>query len=505
MEKPMQEESVVQEKPSSTLRPALRLVRKQAAAGGGGVPSLSIARLTTPSAVPVASASAVREVRIAPVQAQPAALHFLPAPLVDSVIGLHPGRFSGHPEDWPQWRRRWLLFLRELEQAWPSITSAQRLAMFRAALDEATVLMLDEEIETKGEVEYAVLFAEVDLANGGEDKEVLRRRMRKLKLVTNGKLTEKSWREYYAQMASMARQVGMEEEELGKLLVEAMPLHPWRRKVAQEEDKRVDHRSIVLEGLPMDTTVEEVKEMIKQETTVAPASVWKAGRRFVVVPVGDEHRTLVKAVYDRQRLEGGSIVTVTADSCDLPAKDIHNLMVRWLRMEAKMAPEKEKEIPEKRPVPRWQRDVEVDDTTEEPYIQEVEKTNVPPKKEKQAQQPRPPTPPVPAPQGKGQGQGGRGYPEQWSSSPWTSEEGKGKGGYQAEQWSSSAWQGNEGKGKGGGYQGEQWTSNATRQEEGKGKGKAKGGAKGDQGKGKSKGKGKDGKSNFSAVQEQYHE
>lgn len=96
-------------------------------------------------------------------------MRFLPAPLVNSVIGLQPRPVPGNPEDWPQWRRQLLMFLREREQAWSSIASAQCLAMFCGALDEATVLMLDEEIESKGELVYAVLFADVEMANSGKN------------------------------------------------------------------------------------------------------------------------------------------------------------------------------------------------------------------------------------------------------------------------------------------------------------------------------------------------
>jgi peptidoglycan hydrolase-like protein with peptidoglycan-binding domain len=231
-----------------TLRPGLRLVKRS-------TPLANVTTIPMPTtrntSAPHEAGTSVREVRVAPVQAQPG-LHFLPAPLVDSIMARHPGRFSGNAEDWPEWRRRWIPFLREVESAWPAVSDRQKLALFRSALDEAGALLLDRQMEMQGDVDYESYFAEVDLDYGGEDKEAIRKKMKKLKLPTTGKVTEKEWRQLYASMTIMAAQVGTPDVEVGRLLVDALPLHPWRRKVAQEEDHQVDHRAVLVGGLPAD-------------------------------------------------------------------------------------------------------------------------------------------------------------------------------------------------------------------------------------------------------------
>ena len=145
------------------VRPELRLARsvKQ-------VHAPTVALGTLPLQVPTQSTSYTSapqphgnptrgvEVRIAPVGVQPTtpALQFLPPQLMESVMGRHPGRFSGNAEDWPQWRRKWIPFLRELEGMWPTVTDTQRLALLRSSLDEAGALLIDQVLEANPDVSY---------------------------------------------------------------------------------------------------------------------------------------------------------------------------------------------------------------------------------------------------------------------------------------------------------------------------------------------------------------
>jgi hypothetical protein len=310
---------------------------------------------TTPtSTVPTAT---IREVRIAPVAAQPGSLHMLPTPLVDSIMSRHPGKYSGHVEDWPEWRRRWLPFLREVEAAWPGMGDGQRLALLRGALDEASAMVVDSRVEAQPEESYDNIFAALDLDFGGEDKAALRRKMTSLRLPPSGKLTEKAWREYWAKLSQLATQVGATEEEVGRLTVEALPTQ-YQRRLATEEDKRMDVMAVHLEGLPGDVTVEEVATMVEAETGRRPKAVRKVGKKMRVVAEDDTHRTAVKAVYDRHRLEGGELISVTPDSYELSGKEVNDFLVRWLRVETRLSAGKEREmVTEKRPASKWQREI----------------------------------------------------------------------------------------------------------------------------------------------------
>jgi hypothetical protein len=231
-------------------------------------------------------------------------MHLLPAPLIESVMARHPGKYSGHVEEWAEWRRRWMPFLREVKNAWPSITNAQRLALLRSALDDAGVMLLDARLEVHPEETYEEYFAGIDLDLGGEDKAALRKKMARLTLPQATRLTEKAWRDYWAKLSTLAAQVGADDEEVGRLGVEALP-QSFQRRVATEEDKRADSQAVLLEGIPTDVTVEEVEAMVVAETQRRPRAVRRVGKKMRVVTQDEAHRTQVKALYDRQRLAGG--------------------------------------------------------------------------------------------------------------------------------------------------------------------------------------------------------
>ena len=405
-------------------------------------------------------------------------MQLLPPQLWESIVGKHPGRYSGNSEDWPQWRRRWLPFLREVEGLWPGITDAQRLALLRSALDNAGQLLLDQEVEANPETGYEEYWAKVDLEGGAEDKEVLRRKMLRLRVQHAGKVSEKAWREFFAELTTLAAQIGdVSERELGRIAAQALPAHPWRRNLAKEEDRKKEVGTLLLEGLPRDITTAEVTAMVKEETGQAPAVVKKVEKGMKVVPISDEHRAAIKMAYDRQRLAGGHLIKVSPDSVELTGREVNDLMIRWLRVEQRIAAPDTDSHNERRPAPRWQRDVEVAPDPEEtdPSVCAVDRAPTPSKamkrpptppketkKEEAHQAASPPHPiggacgtcghvehpPVPAEQtwGKGGGWGGRGWKggPKGSSSPSQGEgdhgkatsKGKGKG------------KGSDGKGKG---------------------------------------------------------
>ena len=358
-------------KPNSCVRPELRLAKRvtQPTIGSTVVQSVSFPMINTirPPTQPASRGTAIRgiETHLAPVQVhhpmQPM-MQLLPTQLLESITGRHPGKYTGNAEDWPTWRRKWLPFMREIEGMMPTITDAQRLALLRSALDEAGTLLLDQELEGNPDLGYEEYWARLDLEFGAEDREVIRRKLHRVKLAHAGRVSEKSWREMYAQMTTLALQLGdISDTDLGRLLTNALPSHPWRRKLAQEEDKKTERGALMLDGLPEDVTNGEVEDMIQEETGTRPIHVRRVGKRIKVTPRDEDHRGTIKMVYDRQKLQGGNIIKVSPDTSELGAKEINDLMIRWLRMEQRIsnAPERD-QIQYDRRQPRWQREVDMD-------------------------------------------------------------------------------------------------------------------------------------------------
>jgi hypothetical protein len=287
-----------------------------------------------------------------------ASLHLLPPQLVEALVARSPGKFSGHSEDWAQWRRRWLPYIREVEESLPQMTEAQRIALLRNNVDAATSMVLDAEVEANPEITYDVIWARLDLELGGEDREQLRRKFRALRLQTRGKLAEREWREYYATLRGLAIQLGdIPEVELGRQMVEALG-HGWQRRIAQEEDKRRDHAAVVLEGLPEDISSEEVVEMVTVETGVRPRGVQVRDKKVRVTPEDETHREAIKVVFDRQKFAGGQLVRVAPDLVELTAAEINRLMVRWLRVDQRVSGMGGEAAATRKPIAtRWQREI----------------------------------------------------------------------------------------------------------------------------------------------------
>jgi hypothetical protein len=331
-----------------------------------------------------------------------------------------------------------------------------------------------------------------------------------------GKVTEKTWRDLYAQMSTLAFQLGdISDVELGRLLVSALPTKPWRRKLAQDEDRKTERGTLVFDGLPEDATAAEVENMVLVETGSRPKSVRRMGKRVKITPQDDEHRGSIKMVYDRQKLQGGNVVKVSPDTSEMGAREINELMIRWLRMDQRIASAPGREpVYDRRHQPRWTREIDADsdDSTEGDRVQQVGKggkrpdkrpptpPKQPEKKEEKKETSRPSTPiPQPRPEsgatepcsncghspsadGKGKGGGDQipnPNPPAWQ--PSTSWAGRGSSGSWNNDWRPS------GKGS------QQWQQpQQPKGEKGKGKGDQKGKGGGDQGKGGEKGKGKNG-------------
>ena len=242
-----------------------------------------------------------------------------------------------------------------------------------------------------------------------------------------------------------------------------------------------------------------------------------------VVATGEEQKNSIKMLYDRQKLQGGSLIKVPPDTSEMGAREINEWMTRWLRTEQKIAStpdpshgsDRHERQDRRNPPQRWHREVGVEESEYESdaEIHQVGKGGrrppTPPKasgvKETKAEAEAPKESPPSAgsgpsacatcghsaseaPSGKGDGVhswppqswGGRGYGPSGKGT-WNGSWSSGKG---TSQWvSPEASKGelsSKGKGKG--------------DSKGKGKGEkgdGKGGSKGDgKGKGKNGGRGK---------------
>jgi hypothetical protein len=262
---------------------------------------------------------------------------FLPLSISQALTGKEPGKFVGTSDGWAAWRRKWLLYLKEVEEMYNNISNRQRLALLRHWVDPATAETLDDELHRDPDMSYDMYWARLDLSFGAEDKEGLRRQLRALRLNHKGKVQEKEWREFAARALCLARQLGdVSETEIGRIMMDGLPVHPWRRKLAEEAEKRAHHGILVLDGLPMDATEEELDNLITLETGKKPFRVRRDGRKVRVTTADESHKETIKMVFDRQQLQGGATVTVAPEAVELSGEEVDKLMLRWLRIDAKI-------------------------------------------------------------------------------------------------------------------------------------------------------------------------
>jgi hypothetical protein len=226
-----------------------------------------------------------------------------------------------------------------VEELYPNLTDRQRLSLLRHWVDNATAEQIEEEMIGNPALSYEGFWASLDLSFGAENKESLRRKMKGTKISTRGRLTEQQWREYFSTTTSLARQLrDVSEQELCRLLIDGLPTHPWRRKLAEEEEKKIQHGVLVVEGLPEDVRPFEVEDMLEEETGLKPTLVEKKKNGvFRIRPVNEDHRKKVKMVYDGQRLAGGAMVTIRPDAHELTPQEVDQHMLRWLRLEQRIA------------------------------------------------------------------------------------------------------------------------------------------------------------------------
>ena len=491
-----------------TVRPELRLRRNVNTTATAGVPPVPIfiGHGAQEQVHPVASA-AIHSITatVAPVAAATAALPtaaFLPMGVTQALMGKEPGKFAGTSDAWPQWRRRWLAYVKELEELHPALTSRQRLTLLRHWLDAATGETLEQELTDNPDVQYEAYWARLDLSFGAEDKETLRRQLKNIRLTTSGKVQEKEWREFAARTICLARQLGdVSDVEIGRLMLEKLPAHPWRRKLAEEAERRSNQGVLVMEGWPSNATVDEVEQLILVESGQRPVRVVRDGLKVRVQTQGEHHKEKVKMLFDRQQTQGGATITVAPEAVELTGAEIDKLMLRWLRIDTKISNNAPRDT-NTESVNRFRgdhrrdfrgriREVEAEEEeeeNEEDVYDEVREIKAPGKQtETMSRRPTATTTPATGPPARDAGEGkgwwdhGRGWWDHNSQGKGWEQQGKG--------WEHPG----KGKGKGKGeQQGKGKGKGKGAQEPGRGKGAGKGEGKGEHGRGGSGGRGEGG-------------
>ena len=306
------------------------------------------APITLLSSAPAASATmpgtaSINQVRIAPVNASGGMMNVLPVQLSAALLGAMPARFSGEHRDWPEWKRRWLAFLENVEEAMPDISDAQMLTIFKGLLDDASVNKLETEQMEDPDVGYEEFLATLDLEFGGDNVSSLRSKWYGLKLRHQGRLRISDWRNFYAQFGKIRRMVGdATEEEAERLLVKALP-DEWTRKVEEEVERRNREGALLIEGLPVSLDANQVLAFLTMETAKAPKSIEPVAPGKWKVRCHDEAHRAATMQLNRHRLENdGPRLAVRQVEQRLTIKDIDQLMCRRLMVDDRVSTRSER-------------------------------------------------------------------------------------------------------------------------------------------------------------------
>jgi hypothetical protein len=282
---------------------------------------------------PIIGSASINQVRVAPVSAASAGMmSVLPVQLSASLLGVMPAKFSGEGEGWPEWKRRWLSFLENVEEAMPAITDTQMLTIFKGLLDDASVHKLEAEQMVDPDVGYEEFLATLDLEFGGDNVAGLRAKWYGLRLRHQGSVRLSDWRSFSSLFHKLRVMVGdATEEEAERLLLRALPVE-WRKKVEIEVDKRNREGT-----LPTSLDERQVVAFLAVETGHSPKSIEAMSPgKWKIRSVDELQRTSIMQL-NRQRLDNGNRVTVRQVEERLKVKDVDALMWRWLRVEERVS------------------------------------------------------------------------------------------------------------------------------------------------------------------------
>lgn len=284
------------------------------------------------TATPTLGTASINQVRVAPVTASGGMMSVLPVQLSAALLGVMPTKFSGEQREWPEWKRRWLAFLENVEQAMPGITDAQTLTILKGLLDDASVHRLEAEQILDPELGYDQFLASLDLEFGGDSVANLRTRWYGHKLTHRGSVRLSDWRSFSHLFKKLMIMVeDSTEEEAGRLMIDALPVE-YQLKLEEEVQKRNRAGLLILEGLPSSLDEKQVTAFINIETGHAPKSIEPiAPGKWRIRCVDDAHRASTMQL-NRQHLDSGVRLGVRQVEERLKVNDIDQLMHRWLKV-----------------------------------------------------------------------------------------------------------------------------------------------------------------------------
>lgn len=339
---------------------------KKRGGGGAGLGGLNVPTTQIRSVGAAESSAAINQVRVAPVQAAHPMYNALPQALVGHLLGAEPGRFSGERPDWPEWRWQWQQYHDLVIDTVPGITSRQCLSLLRHYLDPATADELDAELIKNPLLDFEDFWVKIDLEFGGDSGESKRAQWTSLRLRHDGSLKWKDWRTFSQKFFKFMRMVpDAQEDEASRLMWACIPIE-WRTRILGEAEKKSGDKNLVLEGLPPTLTEAQVADFVTAETGTRPTLVRKVPHpttgKYHIHPVDTAHRHGLMKL-DRQPLEGGGQLAVRLLEKKLPAREMDELMTRWLRVNETAKVQDHPSDKRKEERPRFQREVQAAEST----------------------------------------------------------------------------------------------------------------------------------------------
>ena len=321
----------------------------------------------------VFGAGEVRAVSTAPVgMVDTGSISVIPQQILSLVLGKGPGPFSGQRGDWPEWKRKFLRFLEEIQQVMPTISDRQLFSVARQFLDPGSNSILEATLISNQNLEFSAFWARLEIEMGSDDPEELRVKWYTLKPRHQGTLRLADWRIFMGEFLRLKTLIDGNEEEAKAILMRALPIE-FRKKILQEEDKKTQDR-LALTGVGM-LNNNEIVELILSETGINPHIVSRRGDKVIISLPGISAKEKVFQMLDRENLVGGGMISVKQESTALLSTEIDALMRRWLTVDDRArlrdgASSSSQSSPS--PNQKWQREVKA--TPEDAAIQEIKVT-----------------------------------------------------------------------------------------------------------------------------------
>ena len=254
-------------------------------------------------------------------------------PILGQILGamVRP-HFSGRVEDWQQFAKDWLEYVKVLTsmvppgQEMPDILLLQAL---KGCLDEITRQELQKLMEENPELTYTLFWAQLQAEFGGDVNHQHRAAWKKVQLDSKTPLTFQSWRKFWMEFDLKKQRVeDRTEGEEYELIFKQLP-EKWRVEVAKEEGRRRKRQFWVrisnLHGL----TPEDVKRNF-QQILDAPLESVKLVSGGYLLECGEEKIRQKALAMDGDEL-GGVVIKVTPVEKKMDGDEILKFVAQRLR------------------------------------------------------------------------------------------------------------------------------------------------------------------------------